>query len=165
MLFLLNTSVTPDRNQTVVALLQEAHVLEIQSDVASRSHLNQKFTLRLHLHALTKTDWTDYAFWFWSISSGSSLQHWPDGDSSVRAQMLRYLWQLFIPELKPFSVLWVGEICSRIFQHYPYRKTERRNYLRLPCTVSLQRSVTATLFPLFKEKQRIMLMNCCFSDM
>lgn len=56
MLFLLNTSVTPDRNQTVVALLQEAHVLEIQSDVASRSHLNQKFTLRLHLHALTKTD-------------------------------------------------------------------------------------------------------------
>lgn len=55
MLFLLNTSVTPDRNQTVVALLQEAHVLEIQSDVASRSHLNQKFTLRLHLHALTKT--------------------------------------------------------------------------------------------------------------
>lgn len=131
-----------------------------------RCSKQEPFTSKVHTEITfacphKHSDWTDSML---SDSEASPL-YWPNRNSSVRAQMLLYLWQLFIPELKPFPVLWIGEICSRIFQRYPYRKTERRNYLHLPCTVSLQRSVTAILFPLFKENQCIMLTHHCFSDM
>lgn len=142
------------RTETMVTLLlQTVQVLEIQLVVASKKHLCQEFTLRLHSlsHTNRLTELTLH-LWSWITSSGCTLQYWPNRGLSETKHTSVFMTD-FHPRVKAvFSFTDRGNMAeeSSSVTHTGRLKSEATN----ACLVLLQGLATATLILWFKTQQR-----------
>ena len=142
------------RTETMVTLLlQTVQVLEIQLVVASKKHLCQEFTLRLHSlsHTNRLTELTLH-FWSWITSSGCTLQYCPNMGLSETKHTSVFMTN-FQPRVKAvFSFTDRGNMAeeSSSVTHTGRLKSEATN----ACLVLLQGLATATLILWFKTQQR-----------